>query len=66
MVSYGMCWYECWRESVCGVCVCDGKSGAVGLELGLIECSECRLLVWIEESEGKCDVCGAELWGEVT
>ena len=48
------------------MCVCDGKSGAVGLELGLIEWRECRLLVWIEESEGKCEVCGAELWGEVT
>ena len=54
-----MCWNECWRESVCGVrecgcaCACEGKSAVVGLELGLIECSWCRLLVGSEESEGK-------------
>ena len=61
-----MCWYECWRESVWGVCVWEGNSGAVGLELGLIECNEWRLPVWSDDSGGKCEVGGAELCGEVT
>lgn len=85
-----MCWYECWRESVCGVCgvwcawcacacacawvwacawcACAwcGKSAVVGLEPGLIECSECSELVCSAESAGKCAVGGAAFCGEVT
>ena len=51
-LSYGTCWKECWRDKVCGVCVCEGNSAAVGLELGLKECKECNEGFDREEIEG--------------
>lgn len=53
--SYGMCWKDCCRESVCGVCVCEGNSAAVGEEEGLSEWRECREGFEREEREPKCE-----------
>jgi hypothetical protein len=52
-----MCWNECWRDSECGVCVCDGKSGAVGEDPGLSECNEWSegLLLSEDSVGGKCE-----------
>ena len=50
---------------MCGVCVCEGNSGAVGEEPGLIPCRDWRdWLLSVCSGGGKCDI--PEAVGEVT